>query len=119
MMNDAVQIIREKVRNVLGEIIQLYPSKVPEDWLSEYSGVNDIEYIDPQSVRVRFMEYQLQSNRIHYHPLQPKQVVFIGGYYIIREAGEQNHWLVGDLGEAGFIDCWSRSETLKEAIDAL
>jgi hypothetical protein len=118
-MNNAVQIAREKVHNVLGELIQLHPAVVPEEWISEYSGIADIEYIDPQTVAVRFLEYLPQSQKINYHPVEPKQVVFIGGYYLIHEEGAPDHWLVGDLGEAGFIDCWSRSENLKEAIDTL
>lgn len=118
-MNNAVQIIREKVHNILGELIELHPTVVPEDWLSEYSGIADIEYIDPQTVAVRLLEYLPQCDKISYHPVQPKQVVFIGGFYVIREEGVPDHWLVGDLGDSGFIDCWSRSKTLKEAIDAI
>jgi hypothetical protein len=119
LMDNPVQLIRDKARNVLGELIDLHPSKVPEDWLSEYSGISDIEYIDPQTVGVRFLEYQPQSQKINYHLVQPKQVVFIGGFYVIREEGVSGHWLVGDLGDSGFIDCWSRSASLKEAIDAI
>lgn len=118
-MNNAVQVAREKVRNVLGELIQLHPTKVPEDWISEYSGITDIEYIDPKTVGVRYLEYQAQGDQICYHAVQPKLVVFIGGYYVVREEGIPDCWLVGDLGEAGFIDCWSRSETLKAAIDTI
>jgi hypothetical protein len=118
-MNNAVQVVREKVRYILGELIQLHPTIVPEDWISEYSGITDIEYIDPKTVGVRYLEYQPQSDNICYHPIQPKQVVFMGGYYVIRAEGVSDCWLVGDLGEAGFIDCWSRSETLKKAIDTI
>jgi hypothetical protein len=118
-MNNAVQIAREKVRNVLGELIQLHPTKVPEDWISEYSGITDIEYIDPKTLGVRYLEYQPQDDKISYLPVQPKQVVFIGGYYVIREEGVPDCWLVGQLGESGFIDCWSRSVTFKEAIDTI
>jgi hypothetical protein len=118
-MDNPIQLIREKVHNVLGELIDLHPTIVPEDWLSEYTGVMDIEYIDPQTVGVRFLEYLPQSDKISYRPVQPKQVVFIGGFYVVQEEGVPVHWLVGELGESGFVDCWSRSETLKEAIDTI
>jgi len=119
MMDNAIQLAREKVKNVLGELIQLHPATVPEDWLTEYSGVSDIEYMNPQSVKVRFLEYVPLSHQITYHPVQPSQVVFIGGYYVIKEEKESTYWFVGELGDSGFVDCWSRSATLKEALDVI
>jgi hypothetical protein len=119
MMNSAVQVAREKVRNILGELIELHPTVVPEDWISEYSGITDIEYVDPKSVAVHLLEYRAQNDKISYHSIQPKQVVFLGGFYVIREEGTPDHWFVGELGESGFIDCWGRFDTLKEAIDSI
>ncbi len=118
-MDNAIQLAREKVKNVLGELIQLHPTTVPEDWLTEYSGVSDIEYLNPQSVKVHYLEYLPQSRQIHYHPVQPSQVVFIGGFYVVKEEETSACWFVGELGDSGFIDCWSRLETLTDAIDAI
>jgi hypothetical protein len=118
-VDNAIQLAREKVKNVLGELIQLHPTPVPEDWLTEYSGVSDIEYLNPDSVKVRFLEYLPQNHRIDYHPVQPSQVVFIGGFYVVKEEKTASCWLVGELGDSGYIDCWSRLETLREAIDAI
>ncbi|MGE5581940.1 MAG: hypothetical protein ACM3X9_05310 [Bacillota bacterium] len=118
-MSNAVELAKEKVRSVLGELIELHPAKVPTDWISEYTGISDIEYIDPKAMEIRFLEYQAQNDQIIYHHISPKQVLFIGGYYLIQEEGLSGHWLVGDLGESGFIDCWSRTASLKEAIDTI
>ncbi len=116
-MNNAVQVAMEKVRNVLGELIELHPN-TPIDWISEYSGIHDIEYVDPKSIGARFLEYETESHKIHYQHVLPKRILFIGGYYLIEEDAK-SHWLVGELGEYGYIDCWSRSESLKEALDKI
>ena len=118
-MDNAIQLAREKVRNVLGELIQLHPAPIPEEWLSEYSGVSDIEYLNPQSVKVRFLKYLPQNHQIDYYPVKPSQVVFIGGFYMVKNEETPAHWFVGELGDSGFIDCWSRLENIKEAMDAI
>lgn len=118
-MLNAIQVALNKVHTVLGELIDLHPNIVPEEWISEYTGINDIEYINPKTVKARSLEYNTENNQICYHELYPKLVLFIGGYYVLRDCDSSSHWLIGELGEGGVVDCWSRLDSLKEAIDQI
>jgi hypothetical protein len=99
-----------RLEAVSHEPIDATPDPITIEWIREYSGDPEAQFVDPQM-------FTVQSER---GPIGVKRLLRVGGYYLIEDNENPPDWWMGSQAdEESVVVCWGTYGTLANAIDSL